>query len=67
MVHGGRYTTTSDFRFTSVGAQAIFRFVRPVCFEDFPVTPVRAELQAANQLGFLRLVDGAATRRALPH
>lgn len=36
MVHGGPYPATSDLRTTSVGARAISRWVRPVCFQGFP-------------------------------
>src|SRR5579862_3700249 len=36
MVHGGPYPSTSDPRFTSVGSLAIYRFARPVCFQNFP-------------------------------
>jgi 2,5-dioxopentanoate dehydrogenase len=36
MVHGGPYPATSDGRSTSVGTLAIFRFLRPVCYQDFP-------------------------------
>ena len=36
MVHGGPYPATSDSRFTSVGTAAIYRFARPVCFQNFP-------------------------------
>jgi NADP-dependent aldehyde dehydrogenase len=66
MVHGGPYPATSDSRFTSVGTQAIFRFARPVCFQDFPEALVPAELQAANPLGILRLIDGVSSREPLP-
>jgi NADP-dependent aldehyde dehydrogenase len=66
MVHGGPYPATSDARFTSVGSQSIFRFVRPVCFQDFPDALVPAELRAANPLGILRLVEGVDTREPLP-
>jgi len=66
MVHGGPYPATSDSRFTSVGSQAIYRFVRPVCFQNFPDGLVPAELQAANPLGILRLVDGVLSREPLP-
>jgi NADP-dependent aldehyde dehydrogenase len=66
MVHGGAYPATSDSRFTSVGSQSIFRFVRPVCFQNFPDVLLPAELQAANPLGILRLVDGVNSRDALP-
>jgi NADP-dependent aldehyde dehydrogenase len=36
MVHGGPYPATSDPRSTSVGTLAIRRFLRPVCYQDFP-------------------------------
>lgn len=36
MVHGGPYPATSDGRSTSVGTMAIYRFLRPVCYQDFP-------------------------------
>jgi NADP-dependent aldehyde dehydrogenase len=45
-----------------VGSAAIYRFARPVCFQNFPDPLVPAELQAANPLGILRLVDGAESR-----
>jgi len=37
MVHGGPFPATSDARITSVGTLAIVRFLRPVCYQDFPV------------------------------
>ncbi len=36
MVHGGPYPATTDSRFTSVGTAAIQRFLRPVCYQNFP-------------------------------
>jgi NADP-dependent aldehyde dehydrogenase len=65
MVHGGPYPATSDARFTSVGSQAIFRFARPVCFQSFPDALMPAELQAANPLGILRLIDGVPSRNPI--
>jgi NADP-dependent aldehyde dehydrogenase len=62
MVHGGPYPATSDARFTSVGTRSIYRFARPVCFQNFPDALVPAELQAANPLGILRQIDGVPTR-----
>jgi NADP-dependent aldehyde dehydrogenase len=38
MVHGGPYPSTSDGRSTSVGTLAIYRFLRPVCYQDFPAS-----------------------------
>ena len=58
MVHGGSFSATSDGRSTSVGTQAIFRFVRPVCYQDFPDTELPPELQNRNPLGLMRLVNG---------
>lgn len=37
MVHGGSFPSTTDARSTSVGTQAIYRFTRPVCFQNFPL------------------------------
>src|SRR3546814_19453069 len=36
MVHGGPYPATSDPRGTSVGTLAIDRFLRPVCYQNYP-------------------------------
>jgi NADP-dependent aldehyde dehydrogenase len=36
MVHGGPFPATSDGRNTSVGTLSIERFLRPVCYQDFP-------------------------------
>ena len=58
MVHGGPYPATSDPRFTSVGSLAIYRFARPVCFQNFPQAVLPPELQDANPLGIRRLRDG---------
>jgi NADP-dependent aldehyde dehydrogenase len=62
MIHGGPYPATTDSRFTSVGTSAILRFVRPVCFQDFPDSALPPELQHANPLGLFRMVDGTYTR-----
>jgi NADP-dependent aldehyde dehydrogenase len=62
VVHGGPFPATSDGRSSSVGTQAILRFVRPVCFQDFPDAALPAELQRANPLGIMRLVNGTLTR-----
>ncbi len=36
MVHGGSYPASTNFGATSVGTMAIRRFLRPVCYQDFP-------------------------------
>jgi NADP-dependent aldehyde dehydrogenase len=36
MHHGGPFPATTDSRFTAVGKDAIYRFLRPVSFQNFP-------------------------------
>ena len=62
IVHGGPWPATSDGRSTSVGTQAIYRFVRPVCYQAFPEAALPDELKNANPLGILRMVNGSITR-----
>ncbi len=66
MVHGGPYPATSDGRSTSVGTQAILRFVRPVALQGMPQSVLPPELQDSNPSGILRLYNGAYTRGAAP-
>jgi NADP-dependent aldehyde dehydrogenase len=58
MVHGGPSPATSDNRVTSVGAMSIERFLRPVCYQDFPSALLPESLQDANPLHLTRLVEG---------
>jgi 2,5-dioxopentanoate dehydrogenase len=58
MTHGGPYPATSDGRSTSVGTRAIYRFARPVCYQNFPDVALPEELKDSNPLGIWRLVDG---------
>ena len=63
IVHGGPYPATSDGgRSTSVGTRALHRWARLVCYQNFSDTLLPAELQNANPLGLLRLVNGEFTR-----
>lgn len=62
MVHGGPYPATTDSRATSVGAAAIERFTRPVCYQNFPDTALPVELRNRNERGIWRLVDDRLTR-----
>jgi alpha-ketoglutaric semialdehyde dehydrogenase len=59
MVHGGPYPATSDGRTTSVGTLAIRRFLRPVCYQDFPEDLLPSSLQDDNTLNLWRRLDGA--------
>jgi NADP-dependent aldehyde dehydrogenase len=36
MVHGGPFPATTDSRATSVGTSSIYRFTRPVCYQNIP-------------------------------
>ena len=65
MVHGGPYPSTSDGRSTSVGSQAIYRFTRLICYQNFPDAALPAELRNENPLHIWRLVDGEMTREAV--
>ena len=65
MVHGGPYPATSDARGTSVGTLAIDRFLRPVCFQNYPDSLLPEALKNGNPLGIQRLVDGQPSRDAL--
>ncbi|HEX3572362.1 MAG TPA: aldehyde dehydrogenase (NADP(+)) [Acidobacteriaceae bacterium] len=58
MVHGGPSPSTSDSRVTSVGAMSIERFLRPVCYQDFPEGLMPEALKDGNPLHLWRLVDG---------
>lgn len=58
MVHGGPFPATSDSRSTSVGSAAIDRFLRPVCYQDFPSALLPQAIQDENPLNIPQLVDG---------
>jgi 2,5-dioxopentanoate dehydrogenase len=58
MVHGGPFPATSDSRSTSVGAMAIERFLRPVCYQDLPAALLPEALADDNPLSLWRLRDG---------
>lgn len=65
MVHGGPFPAATDARFTSVGTKAIDRFVRPVCYQNFPEELLPDALRNANPLACTRLVNGEKTDKAL--
>ncbi len=62
MVHGGPFPASTDSRFTSVGTTAINRFVRPVCYQNFPEALLPDALRNDNPLNLLRLVNGEKTK-----
>ena len=58
MVHGGPFPSTSDSRTTSVGATAIDRFLRPVCYQEVPAELLPSSLRDENPLAVPRIVNG---------
>ena len=63
MHHGGPYPATADAKFTSVGTAAILRFLRPVCYQNFPNEALPPELRDENPRNIWRAVDGQPTRQ----
>jgi 2,5-dioxopentanoate dehydrogenase len=64
MVHGGPFPATSDSRATSVGTSSIERFLRPVCYQDFPAGLLPEALADGNPLGLWRRESGELVRRS---
>ncbi|OBB17771.1 2,5-dioxovalerate dehydrogenase [Mycolicibacterium setense] len=62
MVHGGPFPSTSDSRTTSVGARAIERFLRPVCYQDAPKALLPSAIADGNPDALWRHVDGQLTK-----
>jgi NADP-dependent aldehyde dehydrogenase len=58
MVHGGPFPSTSDGRSTSVGAAAIDRFLRPVCYQNLPASLLPPALADSNPWAAPRRIDG---------
>ncbi|WP_212625387.1 aldehyde dehydrogenase (NADP(+)) [Pseudomonas sp. PP3] len=65
MVHGGPYPATSDSRGTSVGTLAIDRFLRPICFQNYPDALLPPALQNSNPLKLKRLINSEWSESAL--
>lgn len=54
MSHGGPWLSTTNSAYTSVGATAIRRWLRPVTFQSLPDELLPPALQAANPWGIPR-------------
>lgn len=65
MVHGGPYPATTASQSTSVGTGAIKRFVRPVCFQDYPQFRLPEALKNNNPYQIWRLLDGNLTQSTI--
>ena len=62
--HGGQWPASSTHT-TSVGLDALYRFVRPVVYQNFPDNQLPAELQNANPYGIERVINGERSNRAI--
>ncbi len=62
MQHGGPFPSSTDSRFTSVGADAIKRFARPIAYQNWSNELLPDELQNENPLGIWRTVNGELMR-----
>lgn len=62
MHHGGPYPASTHSFFTSIGTAALYRFVRPVCYQGFPDDCLPGPLQNKNTNKAWRIVDGEITQ-----
>ena len=65
MHHGGPYPAASHSFFTSIGTSAIYRFVRPVCYQGFSDEALPEALKDSGPAGAFRVVDGKLTTAAV--
>jgi len=62
MHHGGPFPATTDGRFTSVGSDAIYRWLRPLSYQDCPNALLPEALQKENPLQLWRSINGVLTQ-----
>lgn len=62
MQHGGPFPATTDSRFTSVGADGIKRFARPIAFQNWSNELLPDELKNENPLGIWRTVNNELSK-----
>jgi NADP-dependent aldehyde dehydrogenase len=62
MHHGGPFPATGDAKFTSVGTAAILRFLRPVCYQNFPQKALPEQLRDENPRRIWRTINGQFTQ-----
>ncbi len=65
MHHGGPFPATTDGRFSSVGADGIKRFARPIAFQNWSNTLLPDELKNENPLGIWRTVNNELSKDSL--
>ncbi|MBS1934060.1 MAG: aldehyde dehydrogenase (NADP(+)) [Bacteroidetes bacterium] len=65
MHHGGPFPATTDSRYTSVGADGIKRFARPVTFQNWADEFLPDELKNSNPLKIWRTVNNELTKEPI--
>ncbi|MGZ8511465.1 MAG: aldehyde dehydrogenase (NADP(+)) [Chitinophagaceae bacterium] len=65
MQHGGPFPATTDSRFTSVGADGIKRFARPVAFQNWSNEFLADELKNENPLRIWRTINNELTKEKI--
>ena len=65
MHHGGPFPATTDSRFTSVGADGIKRFARPIAFQNWSNELLPDELKNENPLQIWRTVNNQLTKETI--
>jgi NADP-dependent aldehyde dehydrogenase len=65
MTHGGPFPASTDVRFTSVGTAAIKRFLRPLCYQNYPHALLPDALKNSNPYQLTRTVNGKQTSEAI--
>lgn len=65
MHHGGPFPATTDSRFTSVGADGIKRFARPIAYQNWPDILLPDELKNSNPLCLWRTVNNMLTKTGI--
>ncbi len=65
MQHGGPFPATTDSRFTSVGADGIKRFARPVAWQNWGNDALPEELKNENPLNLWRTVNDQLTKEKI--
>ena len=65
MHHGGPWPSTTNSHFTSVGADAIKRFARPLSFQNWPDELLPDELKNNNPLHIWRTVNNQLSKEII--
>ena len=58
MTHGGPFPASTDGRFTAVGTDAIYRWLRPVSYQDCPNELLPLPLKDSNPWGISQRING---------